>query len=275
MFSFRKFLGCILAPVGAFTIIGSGFSLWYFVDGDKPVAKESVDIGVNALDAVSKGKIDIIQSPHLVVLSQGSSNSENLFDGMVFYSNSIINIEGKTEVGVVTDDTFTFRYTNATKFIPSETNDLSKYGLKLNIAIYFELSDSVEDTSDYNIDRFLTIKSDVTNDQYCHQIDSYFSSTENNISKGSKYFFLTDDPFYTNAIGFMQTSGTVEGTEGTDNSYIEYTVHLNQFFKYASVDVKPDTPEKYKSLTEAISQGKRDINIYVAAFYSDFVAIGG
>ena len=42
-----------------------------------------------------------------------------------------------------------------TKFIPSETNDLSKYGLKLNIAIYFELSDSVEDTSDYNIKRYI------------------------------------------------------------------------------------------------------------------------
>ena len=272
MFSFRKFLGCILAPVGAFTIIGSGFSLWYFVDGDYPEAKESVDIGVNALDAVSKGNIDIIQSPHLVVLSQGSSNSENLFDGMIFYSNSKITIGDKKEVAVVTDDTFTFRYTNATKFIPSETNDLSKYGLKLNIAIYFELSDSVEDTSEYNIDKFLAIKSDVTNDQYCHQIDTYFSSTENNISKGSKYFFLTDDLFYTNAIGFMQTNGT---EEGTNNSYIEYTVNLNQFFKYASVDVKPDTPEKYKSLTEAISKGGRDINIYVAAFYSDFVAIGG
>ena len=272
MFSFRKFLGCILAPVGAFTIIGSGFSLWYFVDGDNPVAKESVDIGVNALDAVSKGNIDIIQSPHLVVLSQGSSNSENLFDGMVFYSNSNIKIEDKTEVVVVPDDTFTFRYTNATKFIPSETNnDLSDYGLKLNIAIYFELSDSVEDTSDYNIDRFLTIKSDVTNDQYCHQIDTYFSSTENNISKESKYFFLTDNPTYTNAIGFMKTNGI----DDDGNGYIEYTVSLNQFFIYTSVDVKPDTPEKYKSLTEAISKGERDINIYVAAFYSDSVAIGG
>ena len=271
MFSFRKLLGCILAPVGAFTIIGSGFSLWYFVDGDNPVATKSVDIGVNALDAVSQGDIDITKSPHLVVLSQGSSNSENLFDGMVFYSNSDIHVGDKTEVGVVTDDTFTFRYTNATKFIPSETNDLSKYGIKLNIAIYFELSDSVEDTSDYNIDRFLTIKSDVTNDQYCHQIDTYFPSTENNISKESKYFFLTDDPIYTNAIGFMKTTGTVEGGK----SYIEYTVSLNQFFRYTSVDVKPDTPEKYKSLTEAINEGGRDINIYVAAFYSDSVAIGG
>lgn len=273
MFSFRKFLGCILAPVGAFTIIGSGFSLWYFVDGDNLVTTKPIDIGVSVLDAVSQGNINITQSPHLVVLSQGSSNSENLFDGMIFYSNSIIRIGDKTEVAVVTDDTFTFRYTNATKFIPSdENNDLSKYGLKLNIAIYFELSDSVEDTSEYNIDKFLAIKSDVTNDQYCHQIDTYFSSTENNISKGSKYFFLTDDSFYTNAIGFTKTNGTVEGT---DNSYIEYTVNLNQFFKYASVDVKPDTPEKYKSLTEAISKGGRDINIYVAAFYTDFVAIGG
>ena len=114
-------------------------------------------------------------------------------------------------------------------------------------------------------------KSDVANDKYCHQIDSYFSSTENNISKESKYFFLTDDPFYTNAIGFMKTNGTVDG----NNSYIEYTVSLNQFFKYTSVDVKPDTPQKYKSLTEAISKGGRDINIYVAAFYSDSVAIGG
>lgn len=273
MFSFRKLLGCILAPVGAFTIIGSGFSLWYFVDGDNPDATESVDIGVNALDAVSQGNIDITQSPHLVVLSQGSSNSENLFDGMVFYSDSKINIEDKTEVVVVPDDTFTFRYTNSTKFIPSETNnDLSNYGLKLNIAIYFELSDSVEDTSDYSIDRFLTIKSDVTNDQHCHQIDTYFPSTENKISKGSKYFFLTDDPFYTNAIGFMKTSGTVEET---DDSYIEYTVSLNQFFRYTSVDVKPDTLQKYKLLTEAIRNGGRDINIYVAAFYSDSVAIGG
>lgn len=272
MFSFRKFLGCTLAPVGAFTIIGSGFSLWYFVDSDVKVEDVPVEISVETVSAVPSGRMEITQSPHLVVLSQGSSNSENLFDGMVFYSNSIIHIGDKTEVGVVPDDTFTFRYTNATKFIPSETNDLSKYGLKLNIAIYFELSDSVEDTSDYNIDRFLTIKSDITNDQYCHQIDTYFSSTENNISKESKYFFLTDDPIYTNAIGFMQTNGTVEGT---DNSYIEYTVSLNQFFRYTSVDVKPDTLQKYKSLTEAISEGGRDINIYVAAFYSDFEAIGG
>ena len=69
----------------------------------------------------------------------------------------------------------------------------------------------------------------------------------------------------------MKTTGTVEGGK----SYIEYTVSLNQFFGYTSVDVKPDTLQKYKSLTEAISKGERDINIYVAAFYSDSVAIGG
>ena len=267
MFSFRKVLGCILAPVGAFTIIGSGFSLWYFVDGDNPVATKPVDIGVNVINAVTQGKIEITQTPHLIVLSQGSNESENLYDGIMFYSTKTISVDGVEHDTTVMDDIFTFRYTNRTNLIPSDTNDLSDYGIKLNIAIYFELK-STSTSIDNSITKYLTIEDYFTDTNYCHPIDNFFSSDEENISSGSDYFFLTDNDVITEQVGFNMSYGnsTEDGT-----SYIEYTANLNRFFRYTSSDVKPDTVEKYKKLKEAITNGGWVINVYVAAFYSDLL----
>lgn len=86
MISFRKALFTLLAPLGAATIIGTGFATWVF--GIQNVRVDaSFNNNVAVTPEVEKGEIKILSCPSLLVFSEGTQGVSNLSDGIDFYTN--------------------------------------------------------------------------------------------------------------------------------------------------------------------------------------------
>ena len=86
MISFRKALFTLLAPLGAATIIGTGFATWVF--GIQNVRVDaSFNNNVAVTPEVEKGEIEILSCPSLLVFSEGTQGASNLSDGINFYTN--------------------------------------------------------------------------------------------------------------------------------------------------------------------------------------------
>ena len=87
MISFRKALFTLLAPLGAATIIGTGFATRVFGIQDVTVKGEPVNNNVAVTPEVTNGNIDILTCPSLIVFSEGTQGVSNLSDGINFYTN--------------------------------------------------------------------------------------------------------------------------------------------------------------------------------------------
>ena len=89
MISFRKVLFTLLAPLGAATIIGTGFATWVF--GIQNVRVDtSFNNNVAVTPEVENGDIKILTSPNLIVFSEGTQGASNLSDGINFYTNKVV-----------------------------------------------------------------------------------------------------------------------------------------------------------------------------------------
>lgn len=278
MFSFRKLLGCILAPIGAFTIIGSGFSLWYFVDSDVKVEDVSGEISVETVSAVPSGRMEITQSPHLVVLSQGSDESANLFDGITFYTRSSIQIEDTSSISAANndylitypDDTFTFRYyTENQDFLDSEF--LSKVGLKLNYGISFVIQ-STKTADKEPFSKFITVADSIKN-SYEELNKSYFNDGQLKKISSEDFFIINNHTNDARDLGFTSNLGSTTQEDGDQITSTEYyreiSVNLNGLFRYTDIEHKPNDFKSYQALYQAMENADWKVIIELVAFYSD------
>lgn len=88
----RKFLAVILPIIGCATVVGSGFSAWYFGDKVENGEGGSFSIGINVTDEVkaSKGNLKIkledtsIDGNDRLVLDQGGAGNNNADSGIMF-----------------------------------------------------------------------------------------------------------------------------------------------------------------------------------------------
>ena len=278
MFSFRKLLGCILAPIGAFTIIGSGFSLWYFVDSNVKVEYVSEDISVETVSAVPSGRMEITQSPHLVVLSQGSDESANLFDGITFYTRSSIQIDDTSSISTANndylitypDDTFTFRYyTENQDFLDSEF--LSKVGLKLNYGISFVIQ-STEIAGKEHFSEFITVADSIKN-SYEELNKSHFNEGQLEKITSKEFFIINNHTNDARDLGFTSNLGSTTQEDGAQITSTEYyreiSVNLNGLFRYTDIKHKPNDFKSYQALYQAMENANWEVIIELVAFYSD------
>lgn len=101
MISLRKALVTLLAPLGAATIIGTGFATWSF-GLEETVIADPITNDVNITAEVTNGKVSILECPSLLVFSEGTQGPLDLFDGISFYSGK--KIEQGIEFKVTLDD---------------------------------------------------------------------------------------------------------------------------------------------------------------------------
>ena len=101
MISLRKTLVTLLAPLGAATIIGTGFATWSFGLEETVIADPIVN-KANITAEVTNGNIYILESPTLLVFSEGTQGPLDLFDGISFYSGK--EIEQGIEFKVTLDE---------------------------------------------------------------------------------------------------------------------------------------------------------------------------
>ena len=85
MISLRKLAFSFLAPIGALTIIGTGFATWTFSMGEVEVT-DSVQGNVNVTAEVENGDLEILSVPDMLVFSEGTQGKNDLFDGISFYT---------------------------------------------------------------------------------------------------------------------------------------------------------------------------------------------
>lgn len=256
IFSSRKLMLAVLGPIGALTIVGTGFAYWTFNE----VHAETVDIGTSVqnvivTDEVTNGRFEFITHPSFLVFSRGELGASNLFDGITFYTEKEVPSEVAGENGLKTmesDSTLTFRYVFDDPKFSSETES----GMKLNIGIGLDLI--TQGDQDYLMENFLEISSDFKNQEHGYHEAIY--------GEGS-YFFLTEDRDY------AETSLHFDIVENkTQSGYLEsikYSVALNQFVRYENSDVKPSTQESYQNISEASKKGKRQFKVRLIAYFTD------
>ena len=262
IFSSRKLTLAFLGPIGALTIVGTGFAFWTFNE----VHEETVELGkseqnVIVTDEVTKGRFKFITHPSFLVFSRGELGASNLFDGITFYTEKEVDLPGETAVyknltTMESDSTLSFRYVFDDPKFSSETES----GMKLNIGIGLDLITQDDSNPDYLMENFLEISSDFKNPEHGYHEAIY--------GEGS-YFFLTEDKDY------AQTSlhfNIVENESATEPGYlesIEYSVALNQFVRYENSDVKPSTQESYQKISEASRSGEWQFKVRLIAYFTD------
>ena len=262
IFSSRKLMLAFLGPVGALTIVGTGFAFWTFNE----VHEETVELGkseqnVIVTDEVTNGRFEFITHPSFLVFSRGELGASNLFDGITFYTEKEVVLPGEAAgnnnlTTMESDSTLSFRYVFDDPKFSSETES----GMKLNIGIGLDLITQDDSNPDYLMENFLEISSDFKNPEH-----GYHEA----INGEGSYFFLTEDKDY------AQTSlhfNIVENESTTAPGYlesIEYSVALNQFVRYENSDVKPSTQESYQKISEASRSGEWQFKVRLIAYFTD------
>ena len=258
IFSSRKLMLAVLGPIGALTIVGTGFAFWTFNE----VHEETVDIGTSVqnvivTDEVTNGRFEFITHPSFLVFSRGELGASNLFDGITFYTEKEVPSEVAGQNGLKTmesDSTLTFRYVFDDPKFSSETES----GMKLNIGIGLDLI--TQGDQDYLMENFLEISSDFKNQEHGYHEAIY--------GEGS-YFFLTEDENYAETTLHFEIVKHESLNKPGYLESIEYSVALNQFVRYENSDVKPSTQESYQNISEASKKGKRQFKVRLIAYFTD------
>ena len=113
MISLRKLAFSFLAPIGALTIIGTGFATWTFSTGEVHI-EEKIQDNVNVTAEVKNGDLEVLSVPDMLVFSEGTQGKHDLFDGIDFYTKKEIS-EGtnfKVTINNGTSHKLSFVYDN-------------------------------------------------------------------------------------------------------------------------------------------------------------------
>ena len=91
----RKLWAILLSTIVSITLIGVAFSSWYFKKEDlKTENKASVFV----VSDVTKGDIEILQSPSMIIFSEGFGRKDDLTDGIEFYTQKNSTYEQENKV---------------------------------------------------------------------------------------------------------------------------------------------------------------------------------
>ena len=256
IFSSRKLMLAVLGPIGALTIVGTGFAFWIFNE----VTQKPVELGPSTQNVIvtgecTYGRFDFITNPSFLVFSRGELGASNLFDGITFYTEK--EVEGYNNLTTMeSDSTLSFRYVFHNPKFSSE--DAS--GMKLNIGIGLDLITQNQTDSNDLMENFLEISSDFKNQEH-----GYHEA----INGEGSYFFLTEDENYAETTLHFEIVKHESLNQPGYLESIEYSVALNQFVRYENSDVKPSTQESYEKISEASKNGKWQFKVRLIAYFTD------
>lgn len=289
MFSPYKLIGYVLAPLGVFTIVGAGFALWSFLPA---VSLEPTNVSVNVTDVVKQGAIQVINAPHILVLSQGSENDDDLFDGINFYSKADAGTGESNDQLTYPNDELTFRYYNDREFLTDTTLSTLGYNLNLGISLFIHQKDGAT----IPLTKYISLSDDWNNrSEAISETDQnrYFTEGDKSLINGKEFVFVkgrTNSSSNAGLLGFRVSGVTTntnydstydpsqDPTTSPDitkmyDSYIEISTNLNPFFRYLNSDVKPTDITKYNKLNTDMQGNDWHVDIELVSYFSE-VTIG-
>lgn len=287
MFSPYKLIGYVLAPLGVFTIVGAGFALWSFLPAD---SLEPTNVSVNVTDLVKQGAIQVVNAPHILVLSQGSENDDDLFDGINFYSKADAGTGESNDQLTYPNDELTFRYYNDEEFLTDATLSTLGYNLNLGVSLFIHQKDGAT----IPLTKYISLSDDWNGrSEAISETDQnrYFTEGDKSLINGKEFVFVkgrTNSSSNAGLLGF-RLSGVTTNTNYDSNyvpstdpsipsditkmyeSYIEISTNLNPFFRYQNSDVKPTTVEKYNALNNDMTGSDWHIDIELVSYFSETI----
>ena len=260
----RKMLAILLPTVAAVTLVGSGFSAWYF--NQEVTGSVSGNVGVDITDAVgdigtlapTKGAANAnAESTFNLILDQGGYENLDDFDAGI----SFVQVQGEENTTLGTGATFgaTFTWGSADSSGRSQYQILTDAGYKVQITQTVRISTLLfgyDDTTESNNDKtkYLDVKTGA------------FSTWE----EGDEFIKVVNEDFVQYEKTMVLTSAATVNYSikiGTDSTSL-----VNDLFKYAS---KPqDKPQHTAMVNQILPAGGNPATNYISfSWTADVVAI--
>ena len=162
--SYRKILAIGLPIIITCSIVGVGFSSWFF--GHEDLKTDTKNISITTTSAVDKGTLSIVSAPSKIVFSQGKGNVENLKDGIDYYQ---LVSSSSTSSYYSNNDKIVIKYSLKDK---NDAIDGSNFRLFISfsgtsISSYIKLTTDYSDcstTSGYDYSSYIVDNSSLTSD---------------------------------------------------------------------------------------------------------------
>lgn len=247
----RKILAAVLPVVAATTVVGAGFSAWYF--GEWSANSSSTSVGVEITDKADSGtgefKVFYNSETGAPGTEKGSSDTIKLVLDQGTGSDRITNLEkGISFVLNTTEDSIelkdlTFRYV----IKESDWDALNKAGLQVDLKFQFTLNDSLS--------KYVQVKQTEEG-----EVDYSFCSGERFTTSDKKTFVV-------NKQGVSLIPGS--GEKYYDIKFdLSTTAEINKFLEYT--DLKPNNSDAYDTMESDLSGlGTNGIDFTFTASTSD------
>lgn len=234
----RPLLG-IVAFFGIGSIIGSGFCFWVFTNNNNnpyiSLDGITVDYSTAAVLGHFSNNLEEETFPTLLVFTEGNSPTE-INDGIEFYK-KVYNSELGT-YSYERDDSIEVTFHRNNNFNNKDAEDV---GLKFQLGVTINLKTTAPDNSNVPL---LTDYLRIAQDLY---VDGNFVNLTNE-------FTIVDNDFK-HEKELVDLDGEVIDPNDSYSVY-EYNLHLDDLFGYRSLDIKPDTLDKYKKLYQAFNKAQ-------------------
>ena len=234
----RKFLAVILPIIGCTTVVGSGFSAWYFgaTTGASKTGDFFVNIGITDKVDDATGSLSIggnIEKfdEYTLLLDQGGHSNKGILDSGIMLTNSDpLPVQVASTTDKIWD--FTVTYNGGTTTI----KDLYDAGLQIRFEIEINLSADLSYYVGVQSDAKVTLKSDA-------------GSLDTELDP-----FETNDNGVTYSTEYVLNGKTLEEEEATYNFSLDMntaeTTYSNALFIYK---LKPQNPTQYTAMCDALT----------------------
>ena len=240
----RKFLAVILPIIGCATVVGSGFSAWYFGSTTNENGNGSFGVNVAITDEVKDATNSLTVSSgvsefdgYKLLLDQGGyANKENPDSGIMFTNGTPVQVS--TTSVIDWDFTITYKSTN------TSIKKLYEAGLQIRFKFNIKLSGG--------LNNYIEVKSDALVD-----ITSTTGSLDESLPK-----FTTSDGGATYSTQYILKGSSLD----TTNAIYQFNLDMNTtgptfsnaLFRYTQ---KPQDTGSYQTMDGALSAAKIDFEV--------------
>ena len=163
----RKFLAVVLPIIGCATVVGSGFSAWYFGQYVTAGANGSTAVNVDVTDEIKTDEGNLkftldgssINNATTLILDQGGAKNESLDSGIMFGTSTDTQTTATNKMWK-----FKMTYDGASGTETVDTDDLSIFevynaGLRIRFAVSIELTGNLGNYVTFKSEQELTVTS--------------------------------------------------------------------------------------------------------------------
>lgn len=231
-----RLLSIFLSIFGVASLVGTGFAVFVFIEEGTTVSAKEASVGLSIEPVAISGEFRIEQAPSKLVLSEGNKTSNDLFEGINFYTSKYD--ENGDEYSEI-DDKLVFTFSKPTGEVLEYLTSLKRTRIRLGVK--FEVSNTINDG-------YKALSSYV---ETVSTLDYIYDS-----SFGFNKYYDSNSSIQATIDPYNEILGIDRNLSNTNTNEISYFLRMSKIFKYISLDEKPNTLAKYNSLVTNCTNNK-------------------